>query len=185
MLNDLSQLIYRLTGWKTGLFFLALTIFFYAFPLPAMSARIMELSGGTPSLDVTFFYTPAKAQSMLAAYGDEGRDYYRLGELTIDGIFPLVYGGLLAIALSAVLRCALPAGSNLLRLNLLAPLAVLLDYAENISIILLLSLYPSLPPGLTWAAAAFSALKWLGVFASAGVLLAASAACLVRHLRSS
>jgi hypothetical protein len=57
------------------------------------------------------------------------------------------------------------------RLNAVPAGGLLFDLLENIAIVAMLSLYPSIPDSLAWLTAIFSSLKWLFAFASIALIV--------------
>jgi hypothetical protein len=155
-------------GWLI-LALLALEVLFNAIILPNAQAILETASGGTGPIDLQFFYTPEKAYTMVAAYGDAGRATYRTIELTIDILYPIVYTLFFSLLITWLFQRGFAADSKLQRLNVVPFGALLFDLLENTSIVAMLSLYPSTPTILAWLATIFTMLKW--GFAGASILL--------------
>jgi hypothetical protein len=115
-------------------------------------------------LDVRRWYTPGEAQKLLDDLGPAGRRTYAVTQLTLDVVFPLVYGALVA-ALTVRLY---PPGCAWL---LLAPaLAVTADLLENVTTAYLAWTFAGPASGVAWAAAVFTLTKSAALVASLGVL---------------
>lgn len=169
MLDRLSNTLRKYaSGWLVLLFFAA-EVFFNAVILPNQQAKIEAASGGTGPIDLQFFYTPEKAYSMVASYGDAGRADYRAFELTGDIIYPIVYTLFLALFITWLFQRGFPPDSKMQRLNVMPFGAWLFDLLENLGIVAMLSVYPSTPATLAWISAFFTLIKWL--FAGATILL--------------
>ncbi|MDQ7028492.1 MAG: hypothetical protein Q9O62_01285 [Ardenticatenia bacterium] len=158
---------------RVVLLFMGLSALLGGVILPATSARLRALSGGVGPLDVLFFYTPARAYAALSAYGDAGRAAYRAGALTADMLFPVSYALFFSLAVAWLCRRGRIEGRCGWPLFLIPLVAGGLDVMENLSVVLMLSLYPGVPPALAWAATSFTAAKWIGVTLSVVTLAVA------------
>jgi hypothetical protein len=108
-------------------------------------------------LDVRFWYTPEDAQSLFKAIGPGGRKLYAISQVTLDLLFPPVYGTLLAILIVRLFSM------EHARLLLLAPLlTVVADLSENFTTFYLAWTYQEgSPSSVTYFAAACTATKLL------------------------
>lgn len=131
-----------------------LTILFYSIPKVVISAPEMKLFDVSPS-----GYTTEYAISLLNAIGPEGRDLYLSLQLPLDFIYP----GLFIISYSLLLAWLLKKNYGLeskVYYALYVPILVgLLDYAENVFIIMMLKAYPDLSSGLVAAASLATTIK--------------------------
>lgn len=169
MLVKLSEMLKKYAkGWLILVFF-GLEVVFNAAILPATQARLEAASGGTGPIDLQFFYTPEKVYSMVASYGDAGRGFYRTFELTGDIIYPVVYTLFFSLFITWLFQRGLATNSKLHRLNVVPFGAWLFDLFENLSIVAMLSLYPSTPAILAWLATIFTMIKW--AFAGGSIAL--------------
>jgi hypothetical protein len=169
MLNKISELFRKYaSGWLVLLFF-AGEMLFNAVILPSQQAKIEAASGGIGPIDLQIFYTPEKVYSMVAAYGETGRADYRTFELTGDIVYPIIYTLFFALLITWLFRRGFAANSPLQKLNVVPVGGWLFDLLENLSIVTMLSIYPSTPSALAWIAAIFTLVKWL--FAGATILL--------------
>lgn len=169
MLTTLSDTLQKYAkGWLILVFF-ALEVFFNAVILPGTQARLEASSGGTGPIDLQFFYTPEKAYSMIASYGDTGRAIYRTFELTGDIIYPIVYTLFFSLLITWLFQRGFAANSKLQKLNVVPFGGWLFDLLENVCIVAMLSLYPSTPTAIAGLATIFTIIKWC--FAGAAALL--------------
>jgi len=155
-------------GWIIIILFL-LDAAFMGFILPLASALMKGDAAGPGPIDLQFLYTPAKAYAMVASYGEYGRAVYRTTELTLDIIYPIVYTLFFSLLVTWLFRKGFPANSRMQRLNLVPFGAWFFDLLENLGIVTMLSIFPSTPAPLAWAAALFTFVKWL--FAGASLIL--------------
>ncbi len=169
MLTRLSETLHKYAkGWLMLVLFL-LDGLFIGLIMPGLQKRMQAANPTAGPLDLMFFYTPDKAYSMIASYGDQGRAAYRTGELTLDIIYPIVYTLFFSLLITWLFRRGLDPKSRLQRLNVVPFGALAFDLLENACIVAMLSLYPSTPAGLAWTAAVFTMTKWL--YAGAGMVL--------------
>jgi hypothetical protein len=112
--------------------------------------------GGNPNLqplDLQFSYSPERAYELLSAYSETERFYYMIAELTLDVVYPLVYGTLLSFILYML--------HNNFRIAKLPYDVVVIDYLENIGIVIMLINYPTRINWLASITGVFTTLKWL------------------------
>ena len=131
--------------------------------------------GGLELLDTRQWYSPEQAAALFGALDrldSRARAVYAWTEVSIDMIFPVAYGLLLALLLLRVFEDGR-------RLYLLPIAGAATDVFENLSIALLASTYDGAPSSWTRVAAAFTLLK-------SGLILATLAAVMggvIRWLR--
>lgn len=169
MFTRLSGLLHRYAkGWLILVLFV-LDVLFNVIILPRTQAALEATSGGVGPIDLQFFYTPEKVASMIEAYGEAGRSTYRLFELTGDILYPIIYTLFFSLLLSWLLQRAFAGDSSVRLLNVVPFGAWLFDLLENLSIVIMLSMYPSTSVLIAWAATLFTIVKW--VFAIATIVL--------------
>lgn len=169
MLTNLSNTLKKYANGWLVLLFMAGEILFNAIILPGQQASMEAGSGGTGPIDLLFFYTPDKAYSMIESYGDAGRASYRTFELTGDIIYPIVYTLFFSLTITWLFQRGFAGDSQMHKYNVVPFGAWLFDLFENLSIVAMLSIYPSTPALLAWTATIFTMLKWL--FAIVTILL--------------
>ena len=128
--------------------------------------------GGLELLDTRQWYTPEQAAALFAALDrldPRARAVYAWTEVSVDLIFPIAYGLLLALALLRLFGDARP-------FYLLPIAGAVADVFENISIALLAATHDGAPSSWTRVAAAFTLLKSV-------LILAALAAAIVGAIR--
>ncbi len=154
-----------LARWARWPVMLALAGVALAFPL-FLFPRFMPLTGSAPAaaLDIRVGgYSAAQVEALLSAMTPAQRRAAAWAHLTVDGVYPLIYGAWLALLLFR----AWPER----RFWLLAPLVVLADGLENALLALLYARYPQGVAALTPWAAKVTALKWALIALSAGLIL--------------
>ncbi len=130
--------------------------------------------GGLELLDTRQWYTPEQAAALFGALDrldPRARAVYAWTEVSVDLIFPVAYGLLLALALLRLF-------GNGWRLYLLSIAGAVADVFENISIAWLAATYDGAPSSWTGVAAVFTLLKSVLILAA----LAAVAAGVIRWL---
>lgn len=133
--------LYRFSSWKRALSFLGLNFLVQAIILLVMYPQISQ---NLQPLDVQFGLTAEIVSSFLGAIGESGRSLYFLNELTLDMLFPVVYG--LAYSL-LIVQLVKAGGLETTRLKYLACLPLVLagsDVLENIHILLAIHHFPEL-----------------------------------------
>lgn len=169
MIAKFSRTLYKYAkGWLIFVLFL-LEAAFNVFIMPMAQALMKADSGGPGPIDLLFFYTPAKAYEMVAAYGEYGRSFYRSVELTADLIYPIVYTLFFGLLMSWLFQRGFSSQSTMRRWNALPVGGWFFDLMENLGIVGMLSVYPATPALLGWLTAGFTLLKWL--FAAAALAL--------------
>ena len=167
ILNAISQKFHAwTTGWRVLVLFLATGL---------MAGYIMPVAGGILALaannsvlplDLLFFYTPDSAFDMIEKYGPAGRDLYTKILLTVDILYPVIYTLFLGLFLSWLFQRGFPRQSPMQRMNAVPVGGLLFDLLENIGIVWMLSMYPSIPAILAWIIMLTSTVKWLFALAS-------------------
>ncbi len=170
MLNWVSNFFYRIADRRLSVRFFLLELVFLIVIWPWCERWIGLPESKTRLLDVCFGFTPDMAYQMLNSYGDPGRHRYAVATLLVDGVYPLVYTGLLVFLLTILLSGIFSESSRWRMLNLWPLAALAADYAENAGIFILLTNFPDRLDGVAvWASIAGMA-KWTAVI-SALVLL--------------
>lgn len=132
------------------------------FVFPGSAPDMMRYSKGLPLLDMRFHYTVREVYQLLDALGPAGRGIYLRFYWTLDLVMPALFGAFLWLAIR---RTALR------KFKGLAVMAACADYAENISITVLLCCYPWQVATLAAFGAWLTTVKWL---AYAGAMLVAA-----------
>lgn len=144
-------------SWKSVLAFFALQMLFNLVIMPAFSGSNEH---NLPVLDLQFFYTPQQAYEIVAAYTPAMRQAAATTRLTLDIIYPLVYGMMLSLLLVLTFRRAFTP-SKLADAAVFIPWGgVLFDYLENIGFAIIFLSYPKEYFFIAQISAIFTALKW-------------------------
>jgi hypothetical protein len=159
-LDRLYAFFDRLAAWPI----LALLVIALVFGLQAFTARSAALHY-VKVLDVRSFYTPSDVQQLMQALGPQGRNLYAITEVTLDLLFPFVYGGLLALLLVRLYDCRTARS-----LVVIPVIAIVFDLLENLSAFTLSLTYSGQPSPLAWAGAAFTLIKYVAGLASLAIV---------------
>jgi hypothetical protein len=152
-----ERLIVLLTKLATGrlvILFLFLVIAINVFLLPAIYPRF-------ETLDMQSSSSPGKAYHLIGSYGEEGRQYYALIELTLDLVYPILSALFFSSLTIYLFRRVFPLDSFWQKLPLLGPIVMIVDYLENSSIVTMLLNYPRRLDVLAQAANVFTVAKFL------------------------
>jgi len=165
MLNKLSDTLKKYAkGWLVLVLFL-MDGFFMGYVMPSLGARM----GSSGPIDLKFFYTPQTAYEMISSYSEQMRAVYRISELTLDVVYPVVYALFFSLLITWLFKRGFAAESKIQRLNVVPFGAWLFDLLENLGIVTMLSVYPSTPALIAWLTTIFTMVKW--TFAGAGGIL--------------
>ena len=161
MLSKLSRLFhYWARGWLVLALFAAFVVY-VAVTLPVLQ----DAPGGNiEALDAQFFYTPEKAFTTVASYGDTAGLWTRL-YLTWDMVNPILYTLAFSLFISWLFQRSFNPESKMQKLNILPAGAGLFDLFENIGIVTLLVVYPTQPVVVAWLCTVCTMIKvsFLGV----------------------
>lgn len=116
---------------------------------------IFPLFHGSPDnipLDLQFSYTPEKAYQLLAQFSAEDLKTYQIVELTVDVVYPLLYGFFLSLLIFQFRKNYV--------LAIVPLLAILADLFENTGIVVLISSLPKQLNTVASITSIFSSLKW-------------------------
>jgi hypothetical protein len=183
LLDPLSKILIELgTGRNILILLVSLVVFSFAI-LGPMYARIETLSGGVGAMDRLILYSPDKAYDMVAAYGQQGRQYYATIALTLDTIFPLLLALTFSSILASVFHRAFSREEVLQRAVLVPVAAMMADLLENIGIVTMLLSYPRKLLAVALLASAFSTVKWTALAAEAMLVIAGLMAWLIQRVR--
>jgi len=151
-----DKLIGLLTKFATGklvILFLFAVIAINVFALPVIYPRF-------ETLDLQPSYSPAKAYNLITSYGEEGRQYYALIELTLDLVYPILSALLFSSLTIYTFRRLFPLNSFWQKLPLLGLIVMAVDYLENTGIVVMLLNYPRRLEVVAQAANIFTVTKF-------------------------
>jgi hypothetical protein len=133
-------------------------VIFTATILPSEALRGVE-AGLTQSIDTSILYSVEDLYSIISGYSREVRLAYIYQRFTFDLVWPLVYGLFIVITtLYLLLKIRIKRLNSLIYFPLAA---VIFDFLENISVSVLMFIYPFRITALALLASIFTTLKWV------------------------
>ena len=140
---------------KIILFFFISQLIFSTIIFPKYQNQLKAIAGETSAvLDVRISYDLETVQSLFDQYGPEGRAISMKVHYLIDMLYPIFYGGFLVLLLIYLME----------KNNWIGwlPLAgIVLDVAENLSILRLLNQYPNITENMVLMSSVFTMGKWI------------------------
>ncbi|HEX2990656.1 MAG TPA: hypothetical protein VHO49_08245 [Anaerolineales bacterium] len=184
MLDTLSQKFHAwTTGWRVLILFIAAGLMAgYIMPVAAGILALAANNSVLP-LDLMFFYTPGTAFDMIEKYGPAGRDLYGKILMTVDILYPVIYTLFLGLCISWLFQRGFPRQSPMQKMNAVPVGGFLFDLLENIGIVSMLSMYPSIPAIMAWITMLISTVKWLFALASLGLIFVGLARAAMNRFR--
>lgn len=134
---------------------------------------------GAETLDARTGYSFDEAVSLMAGYGEEGRRLYAWASGTLDTLLPVIY-----VSFLCGLVYRLRPTEKLGKLAYLPLAAGILDLAENIQIIVMLTGYPDISAAQVASASLFTVSKAYALLACLALATALGLVAAVRRLRS-
>lgn len=171
LMQRISQYFYSKSSFWVFLITLTLFVMFMLVVLPSESDRSAQVTGSVTSPDTTFYYTRDQLYQIAEDFGLEGRLYYLDSRISFDIIWPLVYTFFLINAISWLLNKTILEESKLRLLNLTPLVAILLDYMENITNMIVMFRFPGQTDILASLAGIITSLKWVFVGGSFLILV--------------
>lgn len=163
-------MINKITKTKVGLFTLSSILFFYIINGSSIGiAGLLEVTNGHGILDFEFGYSIETAYKILTNLGEEGREIYLERVIPLDLILPITYMLMLATWILFLLRHAY-LSAKYQGLLIVPVSAMVFDWVENLSVVILLRSYPELSAGAVQAASTAGILKMCSIFASVGII---------------
>lgn len=179
MIRNLSDHLRKWSkGWLVFLLFVVL-VGFVVMTLPIAQTA----SAGIEGLDSRHFYTPKEAFSVVAAYSEKGRSLLRFFYLTADILNPVLYTLFLALFISWLFQRGFRPDSKMQLLNVLPFGAAIFDLLENLSIVTMLSVYPSQPAFVAWLAVVGTTTKYVFIYTSFAFVIVGIAVAALNRFR--
>lgn len=159
-MNQLLDFIERNIIGKKVLILFILTNIVYAFMLMVTIPRVTEFSSGLKLLDMMpLGYDFNYVNGLFSALGEIGRETYLTNQIPVDMIYPALFGFSNCLLLGFFLKKINKLNIKYSYLCLLPLIAGIFDYFENIGIILMLNIYPSLMKFLVSSTNMFTIVK--------------------------
>ena len=157
MKNQLITTFEKWANWKSILALFALQMLFNLVIMPSASSSDTH---DLPILDLQFWYTPQRAYEIISAYTPELRQAAAMTRLTLDIIYPVVYGLMLCLLLVVTFKRAFPKSRFADAIVFIPWAGVLFDYLENFGLATMYLSYPTEFYFLARVTSIFTALKW-------------------------
>lgn len=151
--------------------------------LPVQAQQAEQYSADIGSPDTLFYYTPQTLYDIAAAYEDSGRRLYVQARYRFDIVWPLVYALFLISAISHLSQMLFPPAALWHRLTLVPFCGLLMDFAENLLVTLVMVRFPATTPIADVASGITTTLKWILVNGSFLILLGLMLLWLIRLLQ--
>ena len=177
----INKLLGRLPVIPALIIACVLFVSFIAGVLPRKKAAVEIYTRDAGSPGLSFFPKPDTVYEMAKAYGTEVRRAYINALLAYDFAWPLVYSIFYLVFIHFTLGYA--HGHKAAQLSYAALVPGLLDWAENILSIVILSVYPVRMDVASWVMAVTTCLKWITMAAASCLFVYGLAAALVRYIR--
>ena len=158
MKAELLTTFEKWANWKSILALLGLQMLFNLVIMPGISSSNAH---DLPVLDLQFWYTPQRAYEIIGTYPPELLRSAAIGRLTVDMVYPLIYGFMIYFMLTVTFRRAFPKNIFSNWIIFIPWGGVLFDYLENISLSIIYLRYPLELTTLAWIASIFTAIKWI------------------------
>lgn len=156
-MKNITSFFYDKTKlWLIGLFMVVLVLKFLL--LPAFE-NFLQIAENTISLDKPQMYSPDEVYEILSNWGEEGRLKQFWLHITWDLLLPIVYFFFLGFLISWLTKRGFKQKSFLQNLCLVSLVAVI-DLLENISLFLLICIYPMKIDIFCWFKTGFTLIKY-------------------------
>jgi len=145
---------------KELIFWFVTTYLLYFYIILFTIPQLREIAGGMTIPDMMpAGYDPAYLHKLLITLGEKGRNLYLFKQIPFDMIYPFLYGFSFSLLLAYIYKL-LFSKENIFRFFCLLPfVASVFDYAENLSIAMLLYTFPDFSVANAFMANSFTILK--------------------------
>ena len=147
---------YKTNLWLIGLFLVILVLKFLLLPV---FENILQIEENTISMNNPQIYSSDRVYEILTNWGESGRFKQFWFHITWDLLFPIVYFFFIGFLISWLTKRAFKQKSSLQNFCLVSLVAAI-DLLENISLFLLILVYPSKIDTLCWFKTGFTLIKY-------------------------
>lgn len=148
------------------------------------SEELKTLANGRDVPDTQISRSADDFYRQLGDYGENGRQLYLTRISPVDVFIPITQALFLSVAITLVFRRAFAPESRWQVLNLLPFMAMVGDYLENISMVVLMLAYPTRLAMLATASAIFTTVKFVFSVISVGSIVAGIVVWLIKRSRA-
>ena len=117
--------------------------------------------GGAPILDLHLHYDAEVVRQVLLQYNASALEHYRLCALTVDMVYPVYYAFLLSLVLAYLVKQGGETQSSMRLICVIPFLMMLVDWAENLTLVSIVNQWPNLDYQLANGAGFITLAKWL------------------------
>lgn len=148
-MSIVSEISERFHNWAKGWLIISI---FILFGITTFSVLLYEAFNSIHivTLDTQFFYTPDTTFSTLESYSNAERSYLCFLYLTYDVIAPILYTLGFSLVLAWLSQRGFKPESKIQKLNIIPIIMGFFDYVENLSIVILISVYPVQLTPIAW-----------------------------------
>jgi hypothetical protein len=175
MWNPFYSHIERFATWPV----VALLFVLFVLCAQGFEIRRKSLGDNNPGLDGRCWYSPEEARDFFQAAGERGRRIYAATELTLDILFPLIYG-----ILFAALLIHIYSRDTARYLTIVPLLTVAADVLENITVSYMAWQFDGRASPVAHGAAILTAVKTVLIVLSFVLILVGALAAIWRTYRS-
>ena len=159
-MNNLRSILSSHLSGKKVLLLFVLTNLVYAVMIFITIPKVMAFSGELKLLDMMpTGYDLDYINALFSALGEKGRETYLYQQIPVDMIYPFLFGISNSLIMAFFLNKMGKLDSVFFYLTLLPLIAGMADYLENIGIVLMLTSFPDVSPGVASLTNVFSITK--------------------------
>jgi len=159
-MNNLRSIISRHLSGKKVLLLFVLTNLVYAVMIFITIPKVMAFSGELKLLDMMpTGYDLDYINALFSALGEKGHEIYLYQQIPVDMIYPFLFGISNSLIMAFFLNKMGKLDSVFFYFTLLPLIAGMADYLENIGIVLMLTSFPDVSPGVASLTNVFSITK--------------------------
>ena len=156
-MKKLTSFFYeKSTLWLIGLFLVILVLKFLLLPV---FENFLKIDENMISMDKPQIYSSDEVYEILTNWGEEGRPKQFWLHITWDLLLPIVYFFFLGFLISWLTKRGFKPKSSLQNLCLVS-LGAVIDLLENISLFILILIYPLKIDFLCWLKTGFTLIKY-------------------------
>jgi hypothetical protein len=182
MLDKLYQSFrkYARTGNVLILFFACLL--FTGILLPWANGELRSVSNGITEADLPFSYSTEQIYKIFKSYGSQGREWNTLMQFTIYAVYPLANAILISLLILVVYGRLAVKESFIKVLFMIPAVALLADYIENMSLVLMLVNYPYKLEMVSRLANVCTQAKWILLLMSITLTIIGAMLVMLRYI---
>jgi hypothetical protein len=159
-MNQARKIVSKYLSGKKVLLLFVLTNMVYAVMIFITIPKVMAFSGELKLLDMMpLGYDLDDVNALFTVLGEKGRGIYLYNQIPVDMIYPFLFGISYSLIFAYFLNKFGKLDSVFFYASLLPLIAGAADYLENMGIVLMLTKFPDVSPGLAGITNVFSMAK--------------------------